>query len=449
MKILKYPDKEVWNYLLQRQINVNRNGNGSLLLTSIICDVLKEIQRDGDKAIIEFAKKYDNIDLENFSVSKTELNKATSNVNPGLKKAINIAREKIELFHKHQICETKIIETSPGVKCWQKSVPIEKIGIYIPGDDIPLFSSVLMHVIPAKLAGCKEIVICTPPDKKGKICPKILYTANLLGVTKIFKIGGIQAIGAMAFGTKTVPKVDKIFGYGNKFVDVAKQLVLFMDVAIDMPSGPSELAVITNNTSNPAYIAADILSHTEYDENSEVLIVTDYEPIIEKINIEINNQIKKLPRRKIAIKSLSKSKIILLRNQDEVIDFINSYAPESLIISTDNYKNLVDRIYNAGSVFLGHFSPVSAGCYATGPNHTLPTKGSAKVFSGLNIDSFIKKLTFQELTKEGLNNISNIVSAMADAENLFGHKNAVNIRLCQPANEICKIKKLSLITSNN
>lgn len=424
MKKILYPERGIWKSILQRPAD-----DDSVFLKSAICDVLKEIEKDGDKAVLKFTEKYDKVKLKELVVSQAEINKSSQKVKKELKAAIEIARKNIEKFHKHQTQKTTIIETMPGVKCWQKSTPIDKVGLYIPGGTAPLFSTVLMLGIPAKLAGCKEIVLCTPPNEKGNVNPIILYTAKLIGITRIFKIGGIQAIGAMAFGTESVPKVFKIFGPGNKYVTIAKHLVLTMDVAIDMPAGPSELAVIADATSNPAYVAADLLSQAEHGEDSQVLLVTTDETILNNIDNEIKLQIKKLPRRKIAAKALSNSKMIVLKNEGQLIDLVNEYAPEHLIINTKDYQKLSDKIVNAGSVFLGPYASESAGDYASGPNHTLPTSGSAKVFSGVSVASFSKKITFQELNKEGMMNIGASVEILAEAEKLFAHKNAVTIRL--------------------
>lgn len=391
--------------------------------------ILKEIQQNGDAALKEFTEKFDKIYLDSFLVSQVETEQAENQVDSELKKAISLAMENIRKFHSAQWPDIKKIETTPGVTCWQKAVPIEKVGLYIPGGSAPLFSTVLMLAIPAQIAGCKEIIMCTPPGKDGKIHPAILYAAQTSGVTKIFKLGGIQAIGAMAYGTQTVPKMDKIFGPGNQFVMAAKQLVSMNDVAIDMPAGPSEVLVVADETSNPAFVASDLLSQAEHGADSQVILVTGGNTTVEKIKAEVENQLELLPRKEIAKKALEHSRFIVLNDKNQQIEIINQYAPEHLIISTKDYLALADKITNAGSVFLGSLTPESAGDYASGTNHTLPTNGWARSYSGVNLDSFLKKITFQEITPQGLKTIGPAIEKMAEAEQLNAHKNAVTLRL--------------------
>jgi histidinol dehydrogenase len=346
-----------------------------------------------------------------------------------------VAARNIQKFNESQLPAVKKIETSPGVLCWQKPVGIEKVGLYIPGGSAPLFSTVLMLAIPAKIAGCREIILCTPPDKEGKIPPAILFAAHLVGVTKIFKVGGVQAIGAMAYGVDCIPKVDKIFGPGNQYVMAAKQLISRGDVAIDMPAGPSEVAVMADETANPAFIAADLLSQAEHGSDSQVVLVTNSTELVAKVEAEIEKQLAQLPRKAIAERALANSQAIVLDEVAEIIDLINGYAPEHLIISMENYQQVAERIINAGSVFLGNYTPESAGDYASGTNHTLPTNGWARSYSGVNIDSFIKKITFQEISAEGIKNLGPVIETMAEAEELHGHKNAVTLRLNELRNK--------------
>ncbi|MDP1744715.1 MAG: histidinol dehydrogenase, partial [Bacteroidota bacterium] len=346
-----------------------------------------------------------------------------------LKAAIQLAKSNIEKFHAAQIETSGVIETTKGVNCWRESRAIEKVGIYIPGGSAPLFSTVLMLGIPAKLAGCKEIVLCTPPDKKGEIDPAILYTANLVGITSVYSIGGIQAIAAMAFGTQTVPKADKIFGPGNQYVTAAKQAAQQSGIAIDMPAGPSEVLIIADKSCNPSFVAADLLSQAEHGADSQVILLSDDEKVLDKITVELKNQLKALPRKEVAEKALKNSKAIILKNTQECIEFSNLYAPEHLILATVKAKKMIPEIINEGSVFLGNYSCESAGDYASGTNHTLPTNGYARSYSGVSLDSFVKKITFQELSREGIQNIGPAIELMAEAEQLFAHKNAVTLRL--------------------
>jgi histidinol dehydrogenase len=423
MKTIRYPDRIIWNELIKRpEIDSKK-------LKKLVTGVLSEIRKNGDKAVIGYTYKFDKVRINSLVVSKLEIEEAKSKISSQLKNAIAEAKNNIERFHISQKLPVKIIETTQGVKCWQKSVPIEKVGLYIPGGTAPLFSTVLMLGIPAIIAGCNEIVICSPPDKEGKIAASILYTADFIGIKKIFKIGGIQAIGAMAYGTESVPGVYKIFGPGNQYVTGAKQIVNLEGTAIDMPAGPSEVAVIADTTSNPSFVASDLLAQSEHGKDSQVVLVTTEEAIIPEILKELDLQLSILPRKEIAKAALENSKIVVLKNDTDLIDFVNEYAPEHLIISTDNPEKLGEKVSNAGSVFLGHFSPESAGDYASGTNHTLPTKGFAKAYSGVNLDSFTKKITFQQITENGIFNISSAIENMALEENLYGHKNSVTLRI--------------------
>ncbi len=423
MIIDKYPKEEQWNSLLQRPA-LNVSG-----LYDNVQNVLDKVRSEGDKALFEYESLFDKVTLSSLSVSEDELTNAASLVSEELKKAINIAADNISKFHSSQKQEFKKVETTPGVTCWQKAVPISSVGLYIPGGSAPLFSTVLMLAIPAKIAGCSEIVLCTPPDKNGNINPAILYAAQVAGVNRFFKLGGSQAIAAMAYGTESVPKVSKIFGPGNPYVTAAKQIVSLKDVAIDMPAGPSEVEVIADANANPAYIAADLLSQAEHGIDSQSILLTTSAELIEKIQKEVEIQLNKLPRKDITEKSLAHSHLILLKDDNEIIRMTNMYAPEHLIIQTDNYMALAEKIVNAGSVFLGPYSPESAGDYASGTNHTLPTSGYAKAYSGVNLDSFLRKITFQELTQDGLATLGPVIETMAEGESLDAHKNAVTIRI--------------------
>jgi len=391
--------------------------------------ILNDIKKDGDDALRKYTRQFDGFQLNSILASEDELLEAEKIVDTELKAAIALAAKNIEIFHGAQKSTINKIETTPGVTCWQKAVGIEKVGLYIPGGTAPLFSTVLMLAIPAQIAGCKEIVLCSPPDKNGNIHPAILYAAKISGVTQIYKLGGVQAIGAMAFGTETVPKTYKIFGPGNQFVMAAKQLVSMDTVAIDMPAGPSEVLVVADETSNPAFVASDLLSQAEHGADSQVVLLSNNIETVEKVKAEIDIQIEKLPRKEIALKALSNSILIVLESQKECIKLINEYAPEHLILSTRNYTEISEQITNAGSVFLGEFTPESAGDYASGTNHTLPTNGWARSYSGVNLDSFQKKITFQEITKVGIKNIGRAIEKMAETEQLDAHKNAVTLRL--------------------
>lgn len=423
MKSLFNPPRETWPEILKRPLfDVSE-------LYGKVQSILLEIKTDGDKALRKFTLQFDGFQLESIRVSDIEIAEAEKLVDSELKNAIALASKNIERFHSAQKTEIKKIETSPGVICWQKPMPIEKVGLYIPGGSAPLFSTVLMLAIPAQIAGCKEIVLCSPPDKTGKIHPAIIYAAKISGVTKIYKLGGVQAIGAMAYGTETVPKTYKIFGPGNQYVMAAKQLVSMNDVAIDMPAGPSEVLVVADETSNPAFVASDLLSQAEHGADSQVVLVANRLEVVEKVLTEIEKQVIQLPRGKVASQALEHSILIVQEKLEEQIDLINEYAPEHLIISTKNYTEIAEKITNAGSVFLGEYTPESAGDYASGTNHTLPTNGWARSYSGVNLDSFQRKITFQEISKEGLKSIGPAIEIMAAAEELEAHKNAVSLRL--------------------
>lgn len=423
MKTYINPTKNTWAVILKRPlIDVSE-------LYEKVQSILNKIQQSGDKALFEFTEKFDGIKLDSLVVSEEELQEAEKLIGKKLKDSIALAAKNIEVFHRSQKTEVKKIETTPGVVCWQKPVAIDKVGLYIPGGTAPLFSTVLMLAIPAQIAGCKEIVLCSPPDKKGKIHPAILYAAKVSGVTQIYKLGGVQAVGAMAYGTKTVPATYKIFGPGNQYVMAAKQLVSMNNVSIDMPAGPSEVLVVADETSNPAFVASDLLSQAEHGTDSQVILVADSKETIEKINSEVETQCALLPRMEFAQKALANSVSIVLTSNKDQIDLINEYAPEHLIISTKNYLEIAEQITNAGSVFLGELTPESAGDYASGTNHTLPTNGWARSYSGVNLNSFQKLITFQEITKNGLLNIGPAIENMAEAEELEAHKNAVSLRL--------------------
>lgn len=425
MQIIKYPTRDSWSSLLTRPVFDSSN------LFATVGQVLEDVRANGDKAIKKYTQQFDGVDIDAIEVTKTEIESAEKLVSPLLKQAIEMAKRNIWKFHSEQQPELKEIQTSPGVYCWQKAIAIEKVGLYIPGGTAPLFSTVLMLAIPAQIAECKQIILCSPPDKSGNIHPAVLYAAKVAGVHRIFKIGGTQAIAAMAYGTETVPKVYKIFGPGNQYVTAAKQLVSLRDVAIDMPAGPSEVEVLADETSNPAFVASDLLSQAEHGVDSQSILITTSEELIENVLEEINMQLQQLPRRKLAEKALENSKIILVKTMEEAVEMTNEYAPEHLIIATRYFKGVAENIVNAGSVFLGNYTPESAGDYASGTNHTLPTNGYAKAYSGVNLDSFLRKVTFQEITKEGLTNLSNAIILMAENEELQAHSNAVKIRLLE------------------
>lgn len=423
MKIIRYPQPSEWAELLKRPVMNMETLRGT------VSEVLGRIKAEGDKAVLDYEERFDKVKLNGLAVSEAEIEEAESMVSDELKKAIQLAEQNIRTFHSAQKFVGKKVETQPGVTCWQKAVAIEKVGLYIPGGTAPLFSTVLMLATPAKIAGCKEIVLCTPPNKEGKVNPAILYAARVAGVSKIFKAGGVQAIGAMAYGTESVPKVYKIFGPGNQYVMAAKQQVSLHDVAIDMPAGPSEVEVLADESANPAFVAADLLSQAEHGVDSQVVLITTSETLVSAVEEEVQHQLALLPRMEIASKSLVNSKLILVKDMDEAISMTNEYAPEHLIIETKNYMELAEKVVNAGSVFLGSLTPESAGDYASGTNHTLPTNGYAKAYSGVSLDSFIRKITFQEITREGILNIGPAIEVMASNEQLDAHKNAVSVRL--------------------
>ena len=423
MKKILYPNQADWADILKRPVLSMETLRGT------VCEVLDKIKAEGDKAVIEYEERFDKVKLDSLAVTDAEMKEAEAQVPIELKVAILLAQRNIYTFHKKQKFEGKKVETMEGVTCWQKAVGIEKVGLYIPGGTAPLFSTVLMLAVPAKVAGCKEIVLCTPPNKEGKIHPAILYAAQVSGVSKIFKAGGVQAIGAMAYGTESVPKVYKIFGPGNQYVMAAKQQVSLHDVAIDMPAGPSEVEVIADETANPAFVAADLLSQAEHGVDSQVVLITTSEKLLNEVEYEVQRQLARLPRWEMAEKSLANSKLILVKDMEEAIAMTNEYAPEHLIIETFNYMELAEKVVNAGSVFLGSYTPESAGDYASGTNHTLPTNGYAKAYSGVSLDSFIRKITFQEINREGIQNIGPAIEVMAANEQLDAHKNAVSVRL--------------------
>ena len=423
MKTYIKPRKEEWVDLINRpEINQEQ-------LTEAVKSITGFVKKNRDEALIQYAKTFDGVTLSKIRVETKEIEDATLNTSSELKDAINIAYKNIFSFHKAQQADEKNIETTPGVTCWRKSVAIEKVGLYIPGGTAPLFSTILMLGIPAQIAGCKEIILCSPPNENEKINPAILYTAQLVGITKIYKVGGAQAIAAMAYGTETVPQVYKIFGPGNQYVTKAKEIVQQDKVAIDMPAGPSELLVIADETCMPAFVAADLLSQAEHGPDSQVILACTNQNVLEECINQINKQVEDLPRKEIALLALENSKALLLESLDECFEFSNSYAPEHLIIASDNAIQFIDKVQNAGSVFIGNYSPESAGDYASGTNHTLPTNGFAKNYSGVSLDSFVKKITFQQITKEGIKNIGSSIEIMAEAEQLFAHKNAVTLRL--------------------
>ena len=423
MKKILNPNSNDWATLIKRptvsQVDLFR----------LVNQVFTEIKNDGDDALNKYTKIFDQFDIKGIEVSEKQVQDAVENVSKELQDAIRLAKSNIEKFHEAQQDKKQVIETTKGVKCWRESRPITKVGIYIPGGSAPLFSTVLMLGIPANLAGCKEILLCTPSNKNGEINPAILFAAKLVGITKIFAVGGIQAIGAMTFGTTSIPKVDKIFGPGNQYVTAAKQMALNFGVAIDMPAGPSEVLIIADNTCKPEFVAADLLSQAEHGPDSQVILLSDDEDVIEQTFQEIRNQVEALPRKDIVKKALENSKLIVLKSIDECVKFSNEYAPEHLILAIKDYNTYVENISNAGSVFLGNYSCESAGDYASGTNHTLPTNGYARNYSGVSLDSFVKKITFQELSDEGIKKIGSAIEIMAEAEQLLAHKNAVTVRL--------------------
>ena len=423
MKVFNEPKRNEWASIIERP------SIDAAQLNDNVRNIIDDVIAGGDAAIKKITLQFDRVSINELKVTAEKIAAAENLLTPGLKTAIQLAKVNIEIFHNSQIQKVERIETMPGVWCWRKSVGIEKVGIYIPGGSAPLFSTVLMLGIPAKIAGCKEIVLCTPPNEQGDIHPAILYAASLVGVTAIYSVGGAQAIAAMAYGTATIPKVHKIFGPGNQYVTAAKQLVQQNGIAIDMPAGPSEVCVWADENAIPSFVAADLLSQAEHGPDSQVILVANNKEIVSAIQLEIDLQLSALPRKDFATKALANSKAIILSNQDLAIDLINAYAPEHLILSVDNALQIADKIMNAGSVFIGNYSPESVGDYASGTNHTLPTNGYAKAYSGVSLDSFVKKITFQQLTERGLMNIAPTVIEMAEAEGLQAHSNAVSVRL--------------------
>ncbi|WP_300812555.1 histidinol dehydrogenase [uncultured Bacteroides sp.] len=423
MILINYPDKSQWADILKRPVMNTES------LFDTVRTVIGRVKAEGDRAVLDYEEQFDKVRLQALAVSAAELDEAEALISPELKDAIRLAKANIETFHAAQRFEGRKVETQPGVTCWQKAVPIEKVGLYIPGGTAPLFSTVLMLAVPAKIAGCGEIVLCTPPGRDGKVHPAVLFAARVAGVDRIFKAGGIQAVAAMAYGTESVPRVYKIFGPGNQYVTAAKQLVSLRDVAIDMPAGPSEVEVLADATANPAFVAADLLSQAEHGVDSQAVLVTISEALQQAVKAEVERQLALLSRKEIAARSLENSKLILVRDMDEALALTNAYAPEHLIVETADYLSVAARVVNAGSVFLGSLSPESAGDYASGTNHTLPTNGYARAYSGVSLDSFIRKITFQEITPEGIRRIGPAIETMAANEHLDAHKNAVTLRL--------------------
>ena len=417
------PKREDWESLLKRPTQTVSD------IEDIVNEIFKEIRKSGDRAIKEYTKKFDLVTLDTLKVDQNEIDEAITLVNTDLKRAISKAKSNIELFHKAQKTSKVEVETVKGVKCWQEKRPIQKVGLYIPGGTAPLFSTILMLAIPATIAGCKEIVLCTPPNVEGKIHPAVLYTAHLCGVTQIFKVGGIQAIAGMTFGSNTIPKVYKIFGPGNQYVTVAKQIATKYGVAIDMPAGPSELLVMADKSADASFVASDLLSQAEHGTDSQVIMVTTTKAMMQAVEEEVEKQLSVLPRKAIAEKAIANSKLIYVQDDKTAIDLINQYGPEHYILCVENEDKYLDQIMNAGSVFIGNYTPESAGDYASGTNHTLPTNGYAKQYSGVNLDSFMKSMTFQRVSAEGIIEIGNTIEIMAEAEGLHAHKNAVTLRL--------------------
>ena len=425
MRIIKYPSRDDWKEIIERpRLDVSQ-------LNATVANVLQDIRLKGDEAVKFYEEKFDHVQLSSLAISTEEMEEAGRLVSQELKDALTLAHGNIARFHESQMFEGEKVETCPGVNCWQKSVPIEKVGLYIPGGTAPLFSTVLMLATPAKIAGCKEIVLCTPPNREGKVHPAILMAAQIAGVDKIFKCGGVQAIGAMAYGTESVPKVYKIFGPGNQYVMAAKQQVSLHDVAIDMPAGPSEVCVIADESSNPIFVAADLLSQAEHGTDSQALLITTSEQMLQQVEEETLKQLALLPRKEIAKQSLDNSRFVLVKDYDEAMQLSNAYAPEHLIIATSNWEEMANMVVNAGSVFLGEYACESAGDYASGTNHTLPTHGYALAYNGVNLDSYNRKITFQHLSAEGIRSIGKAVEEMAENEQLHAHKNAMTVRIQQ------------------
>jgi len=428
MQIIKYPQQKEWNQILTRPVIEMEE------MDEIVNQIFKEVKADGDTALRKYTWFYDRIKIDELAVSQKEIDDAENDISEELKQAIKVAAGNIEKFHKAQKPESETIETIEGVSCWRKFTPIDKVGLYIPGGSAPLFSTVLMLGIPARIANCKEVVLCTPPNKDGKINPAILYACKLVGITKVFRLGGIQAIGAMALGTESVPNVYKIFGPGNQFVTAAKQTSSKLGVAIDMPAGPSEVLVMADESAVPEFVASDLLSQAEHGADSQVILVSWEEELLQSVQVELTKQLKNLSRKAIATKALNNSKMILVNSAAEALEISNLYGPEHLILSVRNEDEILGSIQNAGSVFIGNYTPESAGDYASGTNHTLPTNGYAKSFSGVGLDSFMKSITFQRITQKGLQNLGPSIEIMAEAEQLEAHKNAVTLRL----NQICQ-----------
>ncbi len=423
MRTYADPGRDQWNELVRRPTQTYREVEG------LVAEIFEEVAERGDEAVLKYARKFDGAELSSLKVGDRELAAAGEALSPGLKESIRLAKDNIERFHRAQRTSRVEVETAPGVRCWQEKRPIEKVGLYIPGGTAPLFSTILMLAVPAKLAGCKEIVLCTPPSKDGSVDPAILFTAALCGVEQVFRVGGIQAIAAMTFGTESIPAVYKLFGPGNQYVTVAKQMALAYGVAIDLPAGPSELLVLADGSANPAFVASDLLSQAEHGADSQVILVSLSEELLPRVQREIGLQLEQLPRRDIAEKAIANSKAFFFSSKQQAMDFVNSYAPEHLILCLEEAEQVLGSIVNAGSVFVGSYTPESAGDYASGTNHTLPTNGFARNFSGVNLESFQKSITFQRISPEGLQGIGGAIEEMADAEGLFGHKNAVSIRL--------------------
>lgn len=423
MRTYADPGRDQWNELVRRPTQTYREVEG------LVAEIFEEVAERGDEAVLKYARKFDGAELSSLKVGDLEFAAAGEALSPGLKESIRLAKDNIERFHRAQRTSRVEVETAPGVRCWQEKRPIEKVGLYIPGGTAPLFSTILMLAVPAKLAGCKEIVLCTPPSKDGSVDPAILFTAALCGVEQVFRVGGIQAIAAMTFGTESIPAVYKLFGPGNQYVTVAKQMALAYGVAIDLPAGPSELLVLADGSANPAFVASDLLSQAEHGADSQVILVSLSEELLPRVQREIGLQLEQLPRRDIAEKAIANSKAFFFSSKQQAMDFVNSYAPEHLILCLEEAEQVLGSIVNAGSVFVGSYTPESAGDYASGTNHTLPTNGFARNFSGVNLESFQKSITFQRISPEGLQGIGGAIEEMADAEGLFGHKNAVSIRL--------------------
>lgn len=423
MNVIKYPKRADWSTILKRPTQTVDD------IEATVNQVFDDVKRNGDTAIAKYTSMFDGVELGSMIVSESEIEFASSQVSEELKKAIQLAKSNIEAFHKAQKTDKVFLQTQNGVECWQEKRPIQKVGLYIPGGTAPLFSTVLMLSVPANISGCEEIVLCSPPNAEGKIANEILYTAQLCGVTKIVKVGGIQAIAGLTFGTDSIPQVYKVFGPGNQFVTVAKQLATKFGIAIDMPAGPSELLVVADDAANAKYVASDLLSQAEHGTDSQVILVSTSKQLIDDVSQEIESQLQALPRFEIAKKAIENSKSILVKSKEEALDLINEYGPEHFIICTSDDDYFVENISNAGSVFIGNYTPESAGDYASGTNHTLPTNGFSKAYSGVNLDSFVKSITFQKISKEGIRNIGPSIELMAEAEGLQAHKNAVTLRL--------------------